>query len=281
MLNFIVPAPSTPFPTPLVPHWLLGSMLVFFTDLDGTLLDHDTYSWEPARPALQRAQEAGHAVVICTSKARAEVAELREAMDLHHPYIVENGGAIILPPRYFGPSSPEKLEFGARYPVLVDALRRAAEASGAAVRGFSQMTVEEVSRRTGLPLEVARLSSQREYDEPFVVESGDPAALGAAIEVLGFSWTRGGRFFHIIRGCDKAKAVIELLHLYNQHRPVTRTVGLGDGLNDAGFLRAVDSAWLIPSKQTAELQQLVPNAKVAPASGPAGWAQAVLTELHA
>ena len=254
-------------------------MIVFFTDLDGTLLDHDTYSWEPATPAAGRIRSLGHAVVICTSKAKAEVSDLREAMGIRDPFIVENGGGVIIPPGYFGDSTPELLELGAPYPVLVDALRRASATSGVAARGFSAMPVEEVAERTGLPVEVARLAHQREFDEPFVVESGDAAALCRAIESLGFQWTRGGRFFHIIRGCDKAKAVAMLSEKYRKHGTVERTVGLGDGLNDAGFLREVDSAWLIPSEQTAELVRLVPGAKVAKTGGPQGWAEAVTEEL--
>ena len=34
-------------------------MDVLFTDLDGTLLDRDTYSWEAARPALDRLIQKG------------------------------------------------------------------------------------------------------------------------------------------------------------------------------------------------------------------------------
>ena len=60
---------------------------------------------------------------------------------------------------------------------------------------------------------------------------------------------------------------------------VERTVGLGDGLNDAGFLRETGSAWLLPSRQTAELTRLVPGARAAPEKGPAGWSQAVEDEL--
>ena len=32
---------------------------IFFSDLDGTLLDHDTYSWDAARPALALMKERG------------------------------------------------------------------------------------------------------------------------------------------------------------------------------------------------------------------------------
>lgn len=262
-------------------------MFVFFTDLDGTLLDHDTYDWQPARPAIRRIQAAGHALILCTSKSLAEVASLWHSMGLADPVIVENGGAIYLPERYFGGRLPgtvtrggwEAIELGAPYRDLVGALGEAAAASGARVRGFANMDTEEVARRTGLPLETARQAHQREYDEPFLVEEGDPASLCAAIERLGYSWTRGGRFFHILRGCDKAQAVRRLTALFREQRAVERTVGLGDGLNDAGFLREADSAWLLPSRQLAELARLAPGARVAPAKGPAGWAQAVEMEL--
>jgi len=270
-----------------------SNMIVFFTDLDGTLLDHDTYDWRPARPTLELAKAGGHAVVLCTSKAKAEVEALRESMEIPDPIIVENGGAVYVPAGYFGteaafgvgPSTRREgwdvLELGTPYPALVEALRRASEASGVVVRGFASMTVEEVAERTGLPAATAQLAHAREYDEPFVVVRGDEGALCAAIEAMGFSWTRGGRFFHIVRGSDKSKAVAALTSLYRANRRDVRTVGLGDGLNDAGFLLEVDSAWLIPSKQTAELTKLVPRARVAPAAGPSGWAHAVGAELDA
>ena len=46
---------------------------VFFTDLDGTLLDHATYKWTRARRALTTLRRRGIPLVIVTSKTRAEV----------------------------------------------------------------------------------------------------------------------------------------------------------------------------------------------------------------
>jgi HAD superfamily hydrolase (TIGR01484 family) len=55
-------------------------MIVVFTDLDGTLLDHHTYEWTAARPALQRLTQTGTPCVFVTSKTRAEVEFWRTAM---------------------------------------------------------------------------------------------------------------------------------------------------------------------------------------------------------
>lgn len=245
-------------------------MPVFFSDLDGTLLDHHSYSWEAARPGLEAAAAQGCPVILVSSKTRAEMEPLHRAMGLAaHPYISENGGAIHLP-------DGSAIRLGAPYQELTEALARAAVRSGARLRGFSRMTVDEVAGRTGLPLEIARLAHQREHDEPFVIESGSAEAVARAIRELGYEHTEGGRFHHILRGSDKARAVEILKARY----PGERTVGLGDGWNDAGFLAVCGRAWLIPSKHTAALREKLAAARVASQPGPAGWAGAVLEELR-
>ena len=55
-----------------------------------------------------------------------------------------------------------------------------------------------------------------------------------------------------------------------------RTIGLGDGLNDACFLNVVAEPVLIRSPQTAELKARVPRGVVTDRPGPAGWNGAIL-----
>ncbi len=52
--------------------------LVIFTDLDGTLLDRDTYSFEPALPALRLIRQKDIPLVLSSSKTRAEIEFYRE-----------------------------------------------------------------------------------------------------------------------------------------------------------------------------------------------------------
>ncbi len=263
------------------PRW------VIFTDLDGTLLDHETYSWDAARPALERCRRLNAAVVLCSSKTRAELAWLRGEMGLDHPFITENGAGIFVPQGYFPQPAAgaeqvdglERITLGAPYRDLLSDLTAAAKESGVPIRGFSQMDEAEIAQRTALPLERAHLAKQREFVEPFVVEGGaDPAPLLAAIERRGRSWTRGGRFFHILGGSNKARAVLALRALYEAQGRV-RTIGLGDAENDAEMLRACDHAVVVRGKRSAQLAALVPQAHQTEQAGPAGWNQAVLALL--
>ena len=66
--------------------------LIVFTDLDGTLLDHETYSLEPARPALDRLASEGIPLILASSKTAAEIDRLRAEIGCaDFPAIVENG----------------------------------------------------------------------------------------------------------------------------------------------------------------------------------------------
>ena len=262
--------------------------LIVLSDLDGTLLDHTTYAFDAVRAALERLHDARVPLVVCTSKTRTEVEPIRAALRNAHPFIVENGGGVCVPLDYFpfeieGAERREDyavISLGAPYGELTRALARASRASGVEVRGFADMTDDEVVTATGLTLSDARLARQREFDEPFVVlEPARAPDLFAAIERDGKRWTTGGRFHHITGANDKAAAVRLLVGLYRRQLGDVRTVGLGDAPNDAEFLRAVDVPILIASPRVDQLRALVPGGRVTTLEGPAGWNEAVLALL--
>lgn len=244
--------------------------MVVFTDLDGTLLDHETYSFAPALPALHTLQARGIPVVLVTSKTRSEVEALRRTMDHTGPFIVENGAAIFIPgepPIILGRTTADARA----------ALRAAAEQSGVQVRGFGDMPLDEIRQRSGLRPAVAELAAKREYGEPFVITAGDAQALIEPLASRGFQLTQGGRFFHVLGGCDKAQAVAHLAKKMGD----PDTIGLGDAPNDLGFLQAVRRPVIIPGRYLDAMRAALPNAPVAPAPGPDGWNQAVMTILNA
>ena len=73
------------------------SNALIYTDLDGTLLDHHTYSFEAASPTLAMLRKNGTPVIPCTSKTRSETTHLMRALELDGPMIIENGAAIWVP----------------------------------------------------------------------------------------------------------------------------------------------------------------------------------------
>ena len=155
---------------------------IVFTDVDGCLVDHSTYSFQEAAGTLARREARGVPVVLCSSKTRAEIERLQQELGTAHPFISENGGAVFVPDGYFPFDLPgakrigghDAIELGRPYAEVVELLRRAATKAGVSVIGFSDMTVSEVAQDCGLSLPAARLAKLREYDEPFRILDGDP-----------------------------------------------------------------------------------------------------------
>lgn len=259
-------------------------MIVIFSDLDGTLLHPQTYSFDAAEPALSAIRRQGIPLVLCTSKTRVEVEAWRLRLGNQDPFIVENGGAIYVPRGYFPfalKSAKQRddydvIELGAPYLELVEALRAASQQSGCEVLGFHDMTVADISRRTLLPVRGAELAKQREYDEPFEILGPGTHTLLSAIEGRGMRWTRGDRFYHITADNDKAAAALRLIKLYRKAHGSLMTIGVGNGHNDEKLLRTVDAAVVIRSRFADGLREAVPGSRVTDAPGPHGWNEAIL-----
>ena len=74
--------------------------LMVFTDLDGTLIDHDTYEFTPATEALNTLKNMSAGIVLASSKTTPEISKLREKIGITQwPAIVENGAGV-LPPNH-------------------------------------------------------------------------------------------------------------------------------------------------------------------------------------
>ena len=67
-------------------------MKIIFSDLDGTLLDHDSYSFKPALEALAKVKELAVPLVLCSSKTKAEMLVWQERHGISGPFKAEKGG---------------------------------------------------------------------------------------------------------------------------------------------------------------------------------------------
>ncbi len=264
--------------------------LVVFSDLDGTLLDHDSYSFDAARSALERLAGQGVPVILCSSKTRAEIERLRPQLGLHHPFISENGGALFIPDGYFPFAldasrrlpTCQAIEFGTPYHELVNALHEGAETQRIPVKGFSDMSIQEVGQICRLPLLHARLAKLREYDEPFQILDPSPSARSRLLRVLhrrGLRSTRRSRFEHLTGRNDKGVAAAMLRSLYERAtgERVT-TIGLGDSLSDLALLRAVDIPIIVENHEaqaSARLLRKIPTARLTNGEGASGWAEGI------
>lgn len=244
---------------------------VVFSGAGGGLLDRDTGSHEPARPAIAALARLGVPLVLCSSRPRREIMLLWRLLGLGAPVIVENGAALIVPDGHLRGGVPggewdgefQVLRLGPRRETLREALLEVAAATRVEVR---------------IPA-----APGREHSEPFLVETeDDAAALAREAAARGLRVARGESLYHLCGGADKGLAVRTLLSLYEREGRLPTAIALGAWQVDLPMLRAVHRPVVLPGPGGGVEQLLaaeLKHAERARRGGPEGWNDAVLTVL--
>jgi len=263
--------------------------LLVFTDLDGTLLEHETYSFEPALPAVKALKKKNIPLIICTSKTRAEIEKVQLQLHNTHPFISENGGAIFIPKGYFYQKfnftrkDPDYLiiELGTPYKKIREIFNQMYTLFPEKLKGFGDLSTQEVAHLCGFSLEQAKLAKKREYDEPFILEDKlSEEAIQEIASRLNLKTTRGGRFYHLIGENDKGRAVSILRDIYKVKSKDLKTIALGDSLNDLPMLKVVDFPILVKKPDGSyDPSVKLDNIILASGAGPTGWSDALLKLL--
>ncbi len=259
-----------------------------FTDLGGTLLDEHSYSWAPAAAAVDMLDRNGIPLVLVSSRTLPEMRRLRRAMNNTHPFVVENGGACVIPRGYFDvadagvKAEEEQVELqGPSWKNIRRTLVKLRESdTGFRFCGCGDLSPEQLSERTGLSPEAARLASERLCSEPLFWE-GDSRSLARFEQALakqGLRLLRGARLLHVLGSGDRASSVEMLRERYRCAWSGAQwfSVALGSHSADEAMLRAADMAVVLPGADGSMLELAGhPAVLYARTPGPKGWHEAV------
>lgn len=251
--------------------------LLVFTDLDGSLMEHETYSIEPAEPVLQQLRERGFLTVLNSSKTAAEMRAIQQRLDLEAPFVCENGAALYLDP---DPDGQAPTVFGAPCSDWLPGVQALREQTGMDFEGFADWSAKQISDITGLTLDEAELARQREFSEPILWRGAASmrSRFEAELDGMGLTMLEGGRFLSIQGHHDKSNAMVWLREQQAGNDAVI-TVALGDSPNDSAMLEAADIAVIIKSGKSERIELHKPDKIIRTSRpGPAGWKDA-LTEI--
>ena len=264
-----------------------------FTDLDGSLLDHDHYGYRDAEPQLGQLQSLNIPVIPDSSKTRAEIERLRSELGNQHPFIAENGAGVFIPVGYFSKQPRDTIERDGYWihstcpprETWLAILESMQVEFGGKFDYFHRAGVDGICRLTNLTRERAEEANQREFSEP-VKWLGDELELQRFLGKLreaGASVLKGGRFFSVGGDCDKGRALTWLRAVYchaveAQH---CHDIAIGDSANDRAMLEVAETALLIRSR-AHDFPTLDRDAGVIFSEnyGPAGWAEGVARWLQ-
>jgi mannosyl-3-phosphoglycerate phosphatase family protein len=239
---------------------------LIFTDLDGTLLDHHTYSTKIAKKAWTLLNNRHIPIIFCSSKTVDEQLFLQKKLNIEHPFIVENGSAIIIPNNYFGCPLENSIRLTDTHDMIVLAQKNIADIHLVLEKinkehdttwyGFTSATIKEIAEVTELRGAAVPRAKHRWFTETLIAAQPNDGA-NVTLNNNGFSLSQGGRFLTIQdHTIDKGKAVNLVTQLFaNLWKTRPTTIGIGESLNDAAMLQVVDKPFLVqkPDKTWANI----------------------------
>jgi mannosyl-3-phosphoglycerate phosphatase len=268
----------------------MNSPYIVFTDLDGTLLDYHTYSYQAALPALNYLKRMGIPLILVSSKTRRELIHFQNELELSDlPFVVENGSAIYTRTDYFlsldgndvsGDYSRYKL--GMTYNEIEQILVKISEKYSYTIRGFHNTTQDEIGKLTSLSENELQRAMNRDFSIPLFYDPAAENILKKEIDKYNMQILYGGRFMHLLGRVDKGKAVEIIMQGYRKRldRDNLYSVALGDSLNDFAMLKAVDFPILVKRHDGSyERRQTIKDIAYSPGIGPTGWNLSLLSLL--
>jgi mannosyl-3-phosphoglycerate phosphatase len=260
---------------------------IIFSDLDGTLLDHHTYSFKSALSALSQVKDEGIPLILVSSKTRQELIYYQKKLGLTGlPFVVENGSAIFTPIGFF--NNLRKCEIidefdlcalGKTYDEIETVLEKISEKYHYIIQGFHNATQSEIKKLTGLSDDQLQMAISREFSIPLFFDDRADKILNKEMDNYGLKLLYGGRFMHLLSTIDKGEAMKIIMEGYRKRegRDDIHSVAIGDSLNDFAMLAAADHAILVKKPDGSyERRQTLENVIYSPGIGPEGWNQSII-----
>jgi mannosyl-3-phosphoglycerate phosphatase len=254
---------------------------IIFTDLDGSLLDHNDYSFTAALPALKKIKDHAIPLIFNSSKTSIEIINLQTRLGICQPFISENGAVVYIPKNE---SDAGKVlqktnffchAFAKTQVQVLDILNELRKKNRYRFIGFSDCDSQAICDLTDLPLAQAIQATDRDYSEPLLwQDTADRQILFIKqLEQRGLIAQQGGRFLSITDKVDKAKS---MQWLCNKLGGEYLIVAIGDSHNDEAMLNVADIAIVIKSIYSENIN-ISTEKKIIKTSlpGPAGWQEAM------
>jgi mannosyl-3-phosphoglycerate phosphatase len=245
---------------------------IVVTDLDGTLLDHQTYKFTAAQNAISLLKKYDIPIILNSSKTKAEILEIRQQLNNQEPFICENGGIIcssnLLQIEYLG--TPRK-QFLEQLSLIKQELQLNYE-------NFANATVDDVVQWTGLKPSDAQKAMAREATEPLLWHDTEIALakFRQKLQQLQLQCVKGGRFYHVMGTFNKASCFSKLKADYARlWQNEIGIVALGDSQNDLPMLEQADIAIVIPSSQGIKIKPNRKDVFFATQPAPHGWQEGI------
>ena len=276
--------------------------IVFITDLDGTLLGHEDFSFASIRHEIRQLMARGITIIPNSSKTRVEIEHFCDQLGARLPFVCENGAALVRADLLttmcgeravnaksaalsgngftaYGSTGHQRTVLGRTVDQLMsDWVNWIDPALRQQCRFLDSMPEDMQSAILGLSGDGLARALAREYSVLFCFQGGqkDFARLRAEAAAAGLRIHRGGRVCCLSGQHDKASFNGMIRRLCGTVLAPAKLIGFGDSDNDVALLCAADVACVVPRHRmpALSLPNPPPTVITVPRPAPSGWVMA-------
>jgi mannosyl-3-phosphoglycerate phosphatase family protein len=260
--------------------------IIIFTDLDGSLLNHDNFEFKKIKDFILECLLIGIKIIPNSSKTKKEIEIFSSQLGMKLPYIVENGAAIhnldVLNPAF-------KIENNSL--VLSRTIEEILEIFNKEVpKNFKEkcsflkdMDKKQQQQILGLSEQFLPFALDRDYSIPFIFNGSHHLIdeFRLILETLEMKLHEGGRVFNISDNCSKGSALKSLIDKLKKDFLLNPfIIVVGDSPNDISMLKEAHQPCVVPLPNKNNLDNLeIKNILRAKQCAPEGWEEVIRSSL--
>ena len=260
--------------------------IIIFTDLDGSLLNHDNFDFKNIKNFILQCLSIGIKIIPNSSKTKKEIDFFCDQLGERLPYIVENGSAIhnldivssdfieVNNPLVFSRTVEEILE------ILIKEVPKNLIDKCSFIKDMNRKMQKEI---LGLSEKFLPLALNRDYSIPFTFNGSDQIIneFKLTLERLDLKLHEGGRVFNISDNCSKGSAMKALISKIKKSILLNPyIIVVGDSPNDISMLEEANQPCVVPLPNKCNLKDLsFHNVLRAKQCAPEGWEEVIRLSL--
>ena len=266
---------------------LKKTTLLVFTDIDGTLINNDTFFEGKNIEIAETLHQHNHILIYNSSKTFDEIVNMQKKFNTSFPFICETGGGIYYKNLFTQASDELREGYSIMYEskkiemfkkIIKEEVQKNFKND---LDMFDDLCLDEKSRLSGLKGNDLHLASKRDFSVliNWKSDEGRYSKFKSVLHGHGLKLIKGGRFSHICASHDKGQAVKFFLNQIKSSGMYNKiiTIGIGDSTNDLEMLSNVDYACVVKSENNNDLMKKIDISKVLLSTNhaPEGWAECI------
>ena len=257
--------------------------IIIFTDLDGSLLNKDTFRFDEIEDYFRELVSKGIKIIPNSSKTEAELLDFNEQYNLNLSFIAENGSSIHRL-NLIDEHLPNFISMGRTLDKIYEIYNETIPSDlKQKIILISKLNYKEQEKIFGLPFNKIKLAMKRKYSIPIIFNGSkvEKNELTKIINDAGLTVQTGGRIMNICDNVNKSKAIVKTLELISTEiKNEIITISVGDNQNDIDMLKETDYSCLVKNdnfdSSLIDIDNLIKSSQLSPL----GWADVIKTAIQ-